>query len=93
MYVIQQQLLMKWCIDVNIDNINFICACVSEFCGVTNWNGDISNKSKNINLYKSDDDKIRYCVLNESNNNQTNYYDTIFINEWINTFHRECHPL
>ena len=75
-------LILKFEINSNIINT------IITYCGITNW--DIINKSRNINIYKSNDDSISYAILNRGNivfdafgAEESYSWDSILMNEWI----------
>ena len=67
-----------------------IIEIIINYCGITNW--DIINKSRNINLYQANDQRITYailaeanCILDEFGTDFVASYteDTILLNEWF----------
>ena len=60
------------------DIVNIIC----EFHGIVGWSE--FDKSDNIKIMNSDDNNIKYAILESDKTNDSLLYDRILLNEWIN---------
>ena len=64
------------------DIIDDIIVIICKYCGIVDWS-DI-DKSNNISIVQSNDNKISYAICERNDKNDAGTYDDICFDEWIN---------